>query len=313
MNIRKRTAELLEPDRRWDGMSRIVNVLLILLISLNVIAIIFESVEPIFQRYGRIFRYFEVFSVAVFTIEYFARIWSSIDSDAISDSSPVVGRIKYMLTPLALVDLIAILPFYLSLYISIDLRFLRGLRLLRLFKLSRYSPALGALLDVVQKEAEAIMAALVVLLILLVMSATGIYILENEIQPDTFGSIPSSMWWAIVTLTTVGYGDIVPLTAMGKVFGGLIGLLGIGMIALPAAILASGFVENIHDRKERYNIQAERALRDGVLDEQERWQLEELRKELGLESDEALQLLRSVMERGRRAAAKSCPHCGKRI
>ncbi len=313
MNLRKRAAELLEPDRRRDGMSRVVNVLLILLISLNVIAIIFESVEPVFQRYERMFRHFEVFSVAVFTIEYLARIWSSIDSEATSDSSPVVGRIKYMLTPLALVDLIAILPFYLSLYVSIDLRFLRGLRLLRLFKLSRYSPALDALLDVVQKEAEAIMAALVVLLILLVMSATGIYILENELQPETFGSIPSSMWWAIVTLTTVGYGDVVPLTAMGRVFGGLIGLLGIGMIALPAAILASGFVENIHDRKEKYNIRAERALRDGVLDEQERWELEELRKELGLESDEALQLLRSVMERGRRAVAKRCPHCGKHI
>jgi len=158
-----------------------------------------------------------------------------------------------------------------------------------------------------------IFGAMVVLLILLVMSATGIYILENELQPETFGSIPSSMWWAIVTLTTVGYGDVVPLTAMGRVFGGLIGLLGIGMIALPAAILASGFVENIHDRKEKYNIRAERALRDGVLDEQERWELEELRKELGLESDEALQLLRSVMERGRRAVAKRCPHCGKHI
>lgn len=313
MNLRKRTAELLEPDRRWDALSRVINLLLILLISLNVIAIIFESVESIFARFERAFWYFEVFSVTVFTIEYLARVWSSIDSKAMVDPSPVVGRLKYMLTPLALVDLIAILPFYLSLYVSIDLRFLRGLRLLRLFKLSRYSPALGALLDVVQKEAEAIMAALVVLLILLVMSATGIYILEKELQPETFGSIPSSMWWAIVTLTTVGYGDVVPLTSGGKIFGGLIGLLGIGMIALPAAILASGFVENIHDRREEYNRRAERALRDGVLDEHERWELEELRKELGMDSDEALNLLHSIMERGRRSAPDHCPHCGRSI
>ena len=184
MNLRKRTADLLEPDRHWDGLSRILNLLLILLISLNVIAIVFESVQPIYERFERAFRYFEVFSVAAFTIEYFARVWSSIDSRTASDSSPVMGRLKYMLTPLALVDLVAILPFYLSLYVSIDLRFLRGLRLLRLFKLSRYSPALGALLDVVQKEFDAIMAALVVLLILLVMAATGIHILEHEIQPE---------------------------------------------------------------------------------------------------------------------------------
>ena len=313
MNLRKRTAKVLEPDRRWDGFSRLVNLLLILLIALNVIAIIFESVESVFQRFERAFWYFEMFSVAIFTIEYFARVWSSIDLRATSDSSPVIGRLKYMLTPLALVDLVAILPFSLSLYVSIDLRFLRGLRLLRLFKLSRYSPALGALLDVVQKEAEAIMAALVVLLILLVMSATGIYILEHELQPETFGSIPNSMWWAIVTLTTVGYGDIVPLTPMGKVFGGLIGLLGIGMIALPAAILASGFVDNIHDRKQKYNLHAERAMRDGVIDEQDRWELEALRKELGLDSDEALQLLHAIMERGRRSGIDHCPHCGKGI
>jgi voltage-gated potassium channel len=313
MNLRKRTAELLEPDRQWDGLSRILNLLLILLISLNVIAIIFESVDSIFVRFAREFRYFEVFSVAIFTVEYLARVWCSIDLKATSDSSPVIGRLKYMLTPLALVDLAAILPFYLSLYVSIDLRFLRGLRLLRLFKLSRYSPALGALFDVVQKEAEAIMAALVVLVILLIMSATGIHILEHELQPETFGSIPNSMWWAIVTLTTVGYGDIVPLTPMGKLFGGLIGLLGIGMIALPAAILASGFVDNIHDRRQKYNLHAERAMRDGVIDEQDRWELEKLRKELGLDSDEALQLLHAIMERSRHPEVDRCPHCGKSI
>ncbi len=313
MMLRKRTAEVLEQDFRTDRISWIVNVALIVLISLNVLAIALESVDAILTRYQQVFRLFEIFSVAVFTVEYIARVWSSIDLESMSDTSPVLGRIKYILSPLALVDLIAILPFYLSLYIALDLRFLRGLRLLRLFKLTRYSPALSALLDVIRKEAETLLAAFVVLLILLVMSAGGIYVLEHDVQPENFGSIPAAMWWAIVTLTTVGYGDVVPITVGGKALGGVVGLLGIGMIALPAAIMASGFADNIHARKRQYNRYAQRFLKDGVLDEKERWRLEELRKELGIDSDEALQQLHYILEEARDSRPKLCPHCGKSV
>ena len=313
MKLRKRMAEILEQGHHPDRSGRVVNLVLILLISLNVIAIFLETVDSIYAQYERGFWYFEVFSVLVFTIEYLTRVWSSIDLDEAADASPIRGRIRYMLTPIALIDLIAILPFYLSLYMTIDLRFLRVLRLLRLFKLTRYSPALGALLDVIQKEADALLAAFVVLLMLLVISAGGIYLLENELQPETFGSMPNSMWWAIVTLTTVGYGDVVPVTAMGKMFGGLIGLLGIGMIALPAAIMASGFAENIHGRRQKYNQYLQKFLKDGIIDENERWQLEELRKELGLDSDEALQLLDNLMRQARDGAPSECPHCGEAL
>jgi len=310
---RKRVSELLEKGHESDKPSKIVNLLLILLISLNVIAIFLETVDPIYQQYRSAFWYFEVFSVAVFTLEYIARVWSCIELDDADAASPIRGRLRYMLTPIALVDLLAILPFYLSLYLPIDLRFLRVLRLLRLFKLTRYSPALGALLDVVQKEADALLASVVVLLMMLVISAGGIYLLENELQPETFGSMPSSLWWAIVTLTTVGYGDVVPLTTLGRAFGGFIGLIGIGMIALPAAILASGFAENIRGRKQKYNQYIQRFLRDGILDENERWRLEELRKELGLDSDEALQLLDSIMHQAQQNSPDKCPHCGERL
>jgi len=313
MNSRKRMAELLEQGRFDDRPSRILNLLLIALISLNVVAIILESVAPIHDKYRLQFQFFDAFSVAVFTIEYLARVWSCIDLEEVGDSRPVIGRIKYMLSPIALVDLIAILPFYLSLYVAFDLRFLRVLRLLRLFKLTRYSPALGALLDVIQKESEALLAAFVVLLIMLVISAGGIHLLEHELQPETFGSIPSAMWWSMVTLTTVGYGDVIPVTPMGKLFGGLIGLIGIGMIALPAAIMASGFAENVRRRQHRFNLVAEEFLRDGILDESERWKLEDLRKELGLDSDEALELLHSMMRRARARDFSSCPHCGERL
>ena len=313
MHLRKRMAELLEQGHDGDRPSRIINLLLILLISLNVIAIFLETVDPIYFQYQQAFWYFEVFSVVIFTIEYLARVWSSIDLKERADSSPIKGRIKYMLSPIALVDLIAILPFYLSLYFAMDLRFLRVLRLLRLFKLTRYSPALGALLDVVQKESDALLAAFVVLLMMLVISAGGIYILENELQPETFGSMPSSMWWAIITLTTVGYGDVVPTTTTGKMFGGLIGLIGIGMIALPAAIMASGFAENIRGRHQRYNQYIHNFLKDGIIDENERWRLEELRKELGLDSDEALYLLHAGMQQAKRVELTKCPHCGEHL
>ena len=310
MNYRKRTAELLEKGHETDRPSKIVNLLLILLISMNVIAIFLETVQPIHLQYQTAFWYFEVFSVAVFTLEYLGRVWSSLELEGIDAAAPIAGRIRYMLRPIALVDLAAILPFYLSLYLPIDLRVLR---LLRLFKLTRYSPALGALLDVVQKEVDALLASVVVLLMMLVLAAGGIYVLENELQPETFGSMPASLWWAIVTLTTVGYGDVVPVTTMGRMFGGFIGLIGIGMIALPAAILASGFAENIHGRKQKYNQYLQRFLRDGIIDETERWRLEELRKELGLDSDEALQLLDSIMHQAQQNTLAHCPHCGEQL
>ncbi len=313
MTLRKRTAQVLEKEFNTDRLSRFVNISLILLISFNVLAITLESVDGLLDRYALIFRLFEIFSVAVFTVEYIARVWCSIDLEDVGDRSPVIGRIKYMFTPLALVDLLAILPFYLSLYVAMDLRFLRGLRLLRLFKLSRYSPALSALLDVIRKESEALMAAFVVLLILLMISAGGIYVLENDVQPETFGSIPGAMWWAIVTLTTLGYGDVVPVTTGGKIFGGLIGLLGIGMIALPAAIMASGFADNIHERQAAYNRTAKRFLDDGVLDADERSELERLRKELGIDSEEAIQQLRRLLDEARQPAQATCKHCGKPI
>lgn len=148
---------------------------------------------------------------------------------------------------------------------------------------------------------------------MLIISASGIYLLENELQPEVFDSIPHSMWWSIVTLTTVGYGDVVPVSTMGKVFAGFISLIGIGMIALPAAILASGFVENIHERKEKYNRYIQKILADGIIDEDDRWKLEELRKELGLDSDEALQLLEGMMRQARSTDLEKCPHCGESL
>jgi voltage-gated potassium channel len=311
MKFRKRVAEILEQGRYNDRTSRIVNLLLITLILLNVVAIMFESVDSIHQKYRSVFNLFEFISVAIFTIEYLARVWSSVDLGDSDHRSPIIGRIRFMLHPLTLIDLIAILPFYLNLYMEIDFRVLRILRLLRLFKLTRYSPALSVLLEVLYSESRTLLAAFVVMLIMLVLSATGIHYLEGDIQPEAFGSIPEAMWWSIVTLTTVGYGDVVPVTTAGKFFAGIISLLGIGMVAIPAAIMASGFTENLRERREKYNATIRKVLKDGLLDDRDRWRLEQLRKELGLTSTESLMLLEDMLAQAQKNQAEVCPHCGK--
>jgi len=313
MTFRNKTAQLLEPDLTSDHKGHWLNWALLLLIILNVIAITLESVKSLDAQYHHAFLYFEFFSVAVFTIEYIARVWSCIDLHEAKDIRPLAGRIKYMLSPIALIDLIAILPFFLGLYLTIDLRFLRVLRLLRLFKLTRYSPALGALLDVIHKESGTLISALVVLLMMLIISAGGIHLIEGDIQPEAFGSIPDAMWWSMISLTTVGYGDVVPITPLGKLFGGIIGLVGIGMVALPAAILASGFAQNIKQRRKRYDRFLKHILKDGKIDQRERWEMEQLRKELGLEPDEALDLLDQMIRKAQEAREMECPHCGEPI
>ena len=148
---------------------------------------------------------------------------------------------------------------------------------------------------------------------MLVIAASGIHLLEGDIQEEAFGSIPRAMWWAIATLTTVGYGDVIPVTPMGKLFGGVISLIGIGMFALPAAIMANGFAQNLKHRKQQYNTFIKHVLSDGKFDQHERWQLEELRKQLGLKPDEALQLLDKMFRKADSQTLKQCPHCGKSL
>jgi voltage-gated potassium channel len=167
---------------------------------------------------------------------------------------PIKGRIRFALTPLALIDLLAILPFYFPLFLPIDLRFIRALRLFRLFrifKLTRYSDALKKLGGVVILKKEELLISVMIVLVILFFASTLMYFIEGETQPETFSSVPKSLWWGVVTLTTVGYGDVYPVTPLGKVLGAVIAFLGVGMFALPAGILASGFAETIHRKREQ--------------------------------------------------------------
>ena len=240
MNIRERVYHFIEPSYEPG---RIVDVAIILLILLNIVALILETVEPIYNLNRFAFDLFEDFSLVVFTIEYVVRLWAITANPRFS--RPVAGRIRFALTPLALIDLLAILPLLLP-PPSVDARFIRMVRVLRIFrvlKLVRYFRALRLLGQVIADRKEELVSIFLVLLILLAISSSLMYLVEHEDQPEVFTSIPATMWWSIVTLTTVGYGDTYPITALGQTIAAIIAILGIGMFALPAGILGAGFVE----------------------------------------------------------------------
>ena len=247
--LRKRVHDVLEVSENDDLFSRIIGVGLIGLITLNVIAIIIESIDAIAVAYQPHFRMFELVSVAIFTAEYVLRVWICVDSADSKYRNNLMGRLRYMASPLALVDLIVILPFYLSFIIGIDLRVLRILRLLRILKLTRYSGAWALFAAVLYGQRRTLYMSGFLMLIMLVLSASLMYLIEHDAQPKAFADIPSAMWWSLVTLTTVGYGDVTPVTILGKVLGGFVTILGLGMYALPAAILASGFMQEFSKRQ----------------------------------------------------------------
>lgn len=249
---RKRTQTLLAVAKAGDAPNRIVGSFIVTLILLNVAAMIAESVRSIHVAIPEYFLAFECFSVVVFSVEYLLRVWSCVEVPEYS--RPMLGRFRFVLTPLAIVDLMAVLPFFLP-FVTVDLRVLRMFRLFRIMrimrvaKLARYSESLQMLMRVLRAKKEQLISAIFILLILLVIAASLMYYAENEAQPEAFSSIPAAMWWAAATLTTVGYGDIFPVTPVGKLMGSIIAVLGIGMFALPTGILGAGFVEELDGRK----------------------------------------------------------------
>lgn len=248
--IKKKIQQTIDKADSEDHISRSFDLFIIGLIILNVLAIIFETVEDFANRYAKFFEYFELFSVIIFTIEYMIRIW--VCTTNIRYASPVWGRIKYVFSTGALIDLIAILPFYLPLLIPMDtmlIRMLRLFRLLRVFKLGRYFEAYQLVSRAVTKRKEELIIVLSLLGVLLVLASSLMFYIEHEAQPEVFTSIPATMWWAVATLTTVGYGDVYPITVLGKMLGACIAILGIGVFALPAGIIAASFESELSKRR----------------------------------------------------------------
>lgn len=247
---KERIFETLEKGTGDDRLSRRFDIFIMTLIILNVILVILETVEHIYIKYAYWFDLIEVVSVVIFTIEYLARIWTCTLIEKYQH--PVWGRIRYVFSAAALIDLFAILPFYLPLLFAMDGRFLRILRLfrlVRLFKMGRYSTAFTLITKVVQRRKEELIISLTFLLVMLVFASGLMYFIEHEAQPEAFSSIPETMWWGVATLTTVGYGDVYPITPLGRLLGAIIAILGVGLFALPAGIVAAGFESELSKRR----------------------------------------------------------------
>lgn len=254
MKVRQYIFNLLDEQDKKSRFGRAFEIVIVVLILLNVLAIILESFENLRVNYNREFRLFENFSVVVFTFEYLLRLY--VSPLKYPGTTNFKASVKYVVSPIAIIDLLAILPSFLPLLIPIDLRFIRLLRLLRitrLFKLNRYSRSLQLMGSVIREKQTDLAITVFVASVILIFSSTLMYYVEGPVQPDAFPNVVASLWWAIATLTTVGYGDVVPVTTLGKIISGAIALLGVGLIALPTGILSSAFIGKVKDKRVKQN------------------------------------------------------------
>lgn len=249
--MKRRVFDIINKAEAGDQASRIFDLGIMVLIVLSVISIILQSFEDISEKYAAIFSIFETVTVAVFTMEYLLRIWTA---DLLFPKAKH-PRLKYLISFMAIIDLLAILPFYLP-FLSADLRFLRMIRLFRLFRLlrvfkfGRYFDALQTIVGVIRESASQLIISIVLCMFVMLFSAIVMYTVENPVQPEQFPNVIASLWWAICTLTTVGYGDVYPVTAIGRFFAAVISLVGIGIIAIPTGIIAAGFSSAIDKKPE---------------------------------------------------------------
>ena len=270
-----------------------------ILIIVNVIAVCLETVDSIYANYKTIFKAIEFISVSIFALEYAVRIWSSAAAPNIKDQNATTKRLRYVFSFSGIVDLLAILPSIIPLLFgSVDLRWLRVLRLARLLKFFHYSSALEDLFSVIRHEIRSFTATLYLFGLAFLLSSSLIYLFEHDIQPDNFSSIPQAMWWSMVTLTTVGYGHIVPLTVAGKLIATLTAIMGVCVVALLTGIVATGFTNQISMRRNQLEAEINSALSDGILSTDELAHIEELRKQLNISEDDLTVIMRHLIRSG---------------
>ncbi len=249
---KRRVHILLHPEigmTKWD---KIFNSFIIVLIIMNVTAVILETVPSIHEPYAHFFKIFDTVSVIIFTIEYLLRLWSCTNDSRYKHR--IKGRLKYIFSTDGLIDLLAIIPFYIHVMIGLDLRVLRILRLLRflrLFRLTAYMRSARLVKNVFKSRANELRLSLVLIVFLIIIASCLLYFAEHIKQPDVFSSIPATMWWAVITVTSVGYGDMIPQTVLGKLMTAFIALGGLAIFALPAGIITSGFLEEMRKEKKQ--------------------------------------------------------------
>jgi voltage-gated potassium channel len=245
---KRRIYEIVEKSEQKDIASSIFDWFIIILIFLNIIAVIYGSFQTIGTKNSQLLQIFEYYSIIVFTIEYLLRLWTA--GFKYPDSKH--PYIRYVFSFMAIIDLLAILPFYLPFVVKFDMRILRILRLfrlLRVLKLNRYNKSLDIIGRVLKSEKEKLFMTVFIIFLLLLLASSTMYYIENAIQPDKFPNIIATLWWAVATLTTVGYGDVYPISMVGKILSGVIAILGIGLVALPSGIISSGLIKEMDNEK----------------------------------------------------------------
>ncbi len=298
LKIQKRTSQLLSKGNVADKPSQYVDMILFILIVLNIVAVCLESVKHIRNAYKVAFNAFEFFSVVIFSIEYVLRVWSAPARNDLGDSTNFIKRMKYIFSFTGLIDFLAIIPSILPyLFGGLDLRWLRVLRLLRLLKISNYSSALEDFFSAIKADWRSFSAALYLMVIALFLSSALMYIVEHESQPEKFSSIPETMWWGLITLTTVGYGDVSPVTPLGKIIGAFTAIMGVCTVALLTGIVASAFANQRAQKAAILEAEINQALSDGVISDDEAQKIEKLRKELNLSPEHSKSLVNILSEK----------------
>jgi voltage-gated potassium channel len=247
-DLRRRVYLVLEQGPVGDSLSLSVGRFLVALILLNLVVVAVQSVRSLEARYAIVFDVIEIFSLVVFSAEYVLRVWAAAEHGPHRHMRALRARLKYVTSPAGLIDLIAVLPFWFALVLPADLRVVLVFRIVRFFKITRYSPAMRSLLDVLYRERRALFGCLVITLGIALVAATAMHLAEGSVQPDKLGTIPEAFWWAIVTLGTIGYGDVVPVTGLGKAIATFTIFFGLIVIALPVGIIATAFADQIHRR-----------------------------------------------------------------
>lgn len=297
--FRQKVYALVFPSPYGGKLHEYYDFFIVFWVLISVLAVILESVDSIYYNLAVEFVVLDALAVLVFGFEYAFRVYSCVENPRYAHW--FAGRFRYARTPVAIIDLLAIVPFFLEVFLHhlVDLRFLRAFRLMRLFKLTRYTGSAGTLFAVVRRELPIIGTSAFVMMLLVVLAASFGYLLEHEAQPDKFENIPTAIYWAVITLASVGYGDISPITPMGRMMTVVMALLGIGIFAIPASILSSGFMQELQSQRQQLENQLSGMLEDGVLSDEEREEAEKLAKKLNISP----QQLETLIDKAKRESS----------
>ena len=288
-----RLFEILEVGKGSDITSKICDNFLVLLVIGSIFSVILGSVPEIDAKFSEELRWFEIITVLIFTVEYLLRLWVA----PLKYKQSQRPKIKYISSFYGIVDLAAILPFYVSLFgFGVDLRVLRAARLLRILKISHYNTALQDLALAIYDERKSFVSAIYIFTVTLLITSSLIFFAENSKQPEDFRSIPDAIWWSLITLTTVGYGDVSPITPVGKIIGAITALLGVCTVALLTGIVGNAFSAQLSRKRSEFRSEVIKALQDGVITDSEHEYLDKLRDEFNMSKQHARSILIETLQ-----------------